>query len=475
MDRLLGREPGLRLYPAQAEGVRRVLEASGGRYILAYGTGCGKTATALTAVDMYLDRRPELLNPRVLVVCPAMVRRHWARETARWLGVLAHPVEYGRARRLSKTEGLRRDAAYEARWQAVSYSLLGQLPREGYDCIILDELHHLAHWSSNQSGLARALVSGNPRALVVGLTATLIPTELKQLWHPLALLFGTKEWGRLPNTGDCSWDFARRYCQIEESAYGKRVHGAKGGAMPELQRRLSGITHRVVREDIAADLPPLNVQMLDVAGTALSDHAGAHGAVTRATVEWAKDLPEDVTHSVVLAYHRKLAKHLAAELGARRPGEVLYIDGSMPTAQRAVVLKLAEGMARVILVATSESIREGVRLMWAQKVLMAEWRQAPVMVIQVLGRFQSVGDTRRPQVEVLTDESLYGAASTLIDRTAAINTVLRAGKVENVVQQVFKAPDLTEERLGQLTAAMFAAHRPRDEAWQDDDNDDNPW
>ncbi len=474
MDRPLPREAGLSLYPAQQEGVRRVLEASGRRYILAYGTGCGKTATALSAIDQFLEREARG-NPRVLVVCPAMVRRHWAREAGRWLGVMAHPVEYGRERRLSKTAAAHRDRAYRARWQVVSYDLLGQLPREGYDAIVLDELHHLAHWQSRQSGLARALVGGNPDALVVGLTATLIPTEVKQLWHPLALMFGTKAWGRLPRVGDCSWDFAKTYCRIETTPYGKRVHGARDDAMPELQRRLAEVSHRVVREDICADMPPLNVQMLDIAGTSLSHDVAGPGAVGKAAVQWVGELPSDITHAVVLTYHRKLAQHIAAELGAREPGSVLYIDGTLSTAQRSVVLRHAEARERCILVATSESIREGVRLMWAQKVLMAEWRQSPVMVIQVLGRFQSVGDTRRPQVDVLTDESLYGAANTLIERTTAINAVLRAGKVENVVESVFRARDLTDERLTELTATMFATHRPRDVAWQEDNDDDNAW
>lgn len=474
MDRPLPREAGLKLYPVQEDGVAHVLASKGRRYVLAYGTGCGKTATALTAIDHFCGREG-LADPKVLVVCPAMVRRHWAREAGRWLGVMAHPVEYGRERRLTKRLAAQRDFAYRARWQVVSYDLLGQLPREGYDAIVLDELHHLSNWQSQQSGLARALVGGNPEALVVGLTATLIPTEVKQLWHPLALLFGTREWGRLPRVGDCSWEFARLYCRIETTPYGKRIHGARNEAMPDLQRRLATVSHRVVREDICADLPPLDVKMLDIPGTALDHPVGAHNAATRAAIQWAKDLAGDITHAVVLTYHRKLAQHIAAELGAREPGTVLYIDGTMTTAQRAIVLQMAENMDRCTLVATSESIREGVRLMWAQKVLMAEWRQSPVMVIQVLGRFQSVGDTRRPQVDVLTDESLYSAASTLIERTTAINAVLRAGKVENVVESVFRARDLTESRLAELTQTMFAAHRPRDAAWQEDSDDDNTW
>ena len=45
--------------------------------MLADEAGAGKTATSVTACDL-------VTAERVLVICPAVVRPHWAREFARW-------------------------------------------------------------------------------------------------------------------------------------------------------------------------------------------------------------------------------------------------------------------------------------------------------------------------------------------------------------------------------------------------------
>ena len=474
MKRDLPRDVGIHLYPAQAEGVRRFVGARRNRLVLAYGTGCGKTATALKGIEALMQRRGGPTFGRVLIVCPAMVRRHWCREAARWVGMLAHPVEYGRQRQLSRKEARERDLAYAARWQVVSYDLLGQVDPKPYAVIVFDEIHHLAHWSSRQSTLARALTEVNPEAAMLGLSATLVPTEVKQLWHPLRVMFGPNAWGDIPRVGDVNWDFAREYCHIEETAYGKRVHGAKPKAVKALRQRLLAFAHRVRREDIAADMPALSVKMLDIPGAELSHATRSRGAVVRRALEWHRDLPPDVHRSVILTYHREEARAIVEGL-AGHPVE--HIDGSMPTAQRAEVIARCEQTKDAVLVATSESVREGIRMMWAQRVLLAQWRQSPVQVIQVLGRFTSVGDTRRPDVEVLTDESLYGAAEVLLERTRAINAVVQAGKVEDMVQEVFAPRELTEDRMAQLTADMLAQHNtgPEREAWAEDNDDEELW
>lgn len=470
------------LYPAQQLGVQRFL-ASGGKYLLAYGTGVGKTPTAIVAMLTYLYRLGKRGGERILVVCPAIVRRHWVSEFERWSGRLACPIEMGRNRRTGTKAALAaRDAAYEAPIQIVSYDLLPQVAAQGWDGIIFDEIHHLGDCGSHQSKTARALVHANPTAALLGLSATLIPTRLHQLWHPLHL-FWPGDWGRAPRTGSIPWQFVSRWQYIEDNGFGKFPGAAREEKLPELRSLLGQVAHRLTREDIAADLPPLDVKALELPGSGLGRSvvvAGRPRPQVTAVGQWLEALPEDITHAVVLCYHRELAALIAGRAGEVQAGHwrIILLTGASSPASRVAALAEAEQSERVVLVATSEAIREGVRLMWAQRVLFAEWRQSPAQVLQVLGRFQSVGDVRRPSIDVLTDESLREQAGTLLQRVSDINGVLKAGSAEDKVAEVFGPAELSEQRMAELTKAMLA-DRPTalDPEWAEasEGEDENGW
>ena len=470
------------LYPAQAEGVRRFL-ASSGRYLFTYGTGVGKTPTAITAMLRYQRQLLGKNLPKLLVVCPAIVRRHWCSEFMRWAWIDARPIEMGKRRKTGSKATLRtRDEAYRAQVQVISYDLLPQVEAEGWDGIIFDEIHHLSDYGSLQSRMARALLQANPLVPALGLSATLIPTKVHQLWHPLHLLWPGK-WGRAPRTGSIPWQFVAEWQHIEDDGYGKRPGAARVERLEELKARLGKVSHRLTREDIAADLPPVDARPLELPGTALSRDLRVAGRIrpeTTAALQWVEALPTDIHHSVILCYHREVAAEITRALnGLDLPGvSILPITGNITTAQRVNALALAEATDKAIVVATSESIREGIRLMWAQRVLYAEWRQSPKQVIQTLGRFTSVGDSRRPQIDVLTDESLRDKAQVLMRRIEDINGIMSAGSTESKVAEVFAQQELSPAQLEAATKAMFAQRTTAlDSEWIEaaEGEDDDGW
>lgn len=476
----------LKLYDAQKEGVRRFLDGTAARMVFNYGTGCGKTPTAITAILSHLSQHPRFRveDTRILVLCPAIVRRHWTREFERWASLPAWPVEMGRHRKSGTKKALAaRDNAYQANIQIVSYDLAGEVDGSGWDAIVFDEIHHLSDFTSRQSRVAQRLMRENPGVAALGLSATLIPTDLWQLWHPMWLLFGN-EWGRPPRAGKFCWDFVGRYCHVERNEYGSAPGVPRASRQAELKNRLSKVVHRLSREDIADDLPAIDCSVLDVPGESLSRGLLVVGKAPHVrpevsyAVEWYKSLADDCRKVVILGYHRDLARTIAEALrvSVKAHVDIRTIDGSMPTAERVRVLEDVEHAERAVLVATSESIREGIRLMWADKVLFAEWRQSPAQVVQVLGRFQSVGDRRRPQIQVLTDESLYGASRKLLSRMAAFNRVLKAGSAEKAVEEVFAPGEMTEERLEQLTREMLKqGPRDQDSEWSDEQEEIDEW
>ena len=333
----------LDLYPAQKAGVARFLRAAPSRMILAYGTGCGKTPTSISAVASLLSqgRYPKDKEDwRILVVCPAIVRRHWTSEFERWLRLDAYPIEMGRHRKTGSKRALQqRDAAYAGNVQCVSYDLAHEVDAEGWDAIIFDEIHHLSDCTSKQSRVAQQLMRLNHGVPCLGLSATLIPTELWQLWHPMWLLFGN-EWGRPPKAGKICWDFVGRYCNVERNEYGCAPGQPRESRQAELNKRLNKVAHRLTREDIADDLPPVDVSVLDVPGDSLARGLQVVGKAPRLrpevtyAVEWYKALENDVHHVVFLAYHRDVALSVWNALRFQLDSETMcvLIDGSMPTA-----------------------------------------------------------------------------------------------------------------------------------------------
>jgi hypothetical protein len=446
------------LYPAQAEGVARFLaQPRPRRFILPWKTGCGKTAATLTALRRLSAPAP----PRTLIVCPAVVRNHWWREICKWIGAEAQQqaaeIAWGRNRHLSKAKEAKRAQAYCCQIQIVSYDLLKEVEAEGWELIVLDELHHIAAPLSKQSRMARLLVAANPRADILGLSATLIPTEVKQLWNPLRIMFGEAEWGPRSSTGDISWDFIFQYCNTERTEYGIRSWGVRDDRAAQLRGRLSAITYPLSREDIIDDLPPLDVKLLQMPSQGDS--------LKTMLLDWHDQFDgDDVKKIVVLVRHRKLAHEVKVALDKAK---VFYIDGSVPPDRRAEVLDACAAADRCTLVGTHEALSEGVRLMWAQQAIIAEWSQSPGRVIQLLGRFNSVGSTERPQVSILCTDDTYGAANNLIARTEAVMASLGSSPAESTIAKTFAAAAELEAPDEAAWLNLFTSQKS--EEWHDDD------
>lgn len=476
-----------KLYPLQAEGVLRFFRSAGTtvppdgphRFILGWATGCGKTAGALSAVQRLLcahakrcDEDPEVsfgFAPSVLVVTPAVVRRHWVREVETWAPSYkghAAAIEYGRHRVLPGAVGKQRAWAYRQPMQVVSYDLLKEVSATGWHLIILDELHHVAQPLSKQSKLVRALLQANPDAHVLGLTATPFPTEVKQLWNPLRLLYGEKDWGKPSRTGDVSWDFARRYCNVEKGDYGTAISGCRVDRREELRGRLSVYIHFLTREDLRDDLPPLDVQLLEL--DAKRSLVKRDDTLLLAMSCWVRDkLAEGVRRVVVLTRTRDDGRSLFAELCDRPNGaHMRYLDGAVETQRRHDILQELEAARTAsVLVGTHGALAEGVRLMWAEEVAIVDWPRSPGRMVQLLGRFQSVGSAARPHVSLITSEEKWGASVTLLERVRTMLAVTGASPSAEKLEALLSEPH--SEDVGALLADMLSQTRDT-ETWLDD-------
>jgi SWI/SNF-related matrix-associated actin-dependent regulator 1 of chromatin subfamily A len=222
------------LFPHQIEGVAFLLGRR--RAILADDMGLGKTRQAIVSLRHLTPDGPRL------VVCPASVKRNWARE----IEVVAADAS------VLVIEGTA-PASLAAEWIVINYDVLGRhvddLLRVPWAALVFDEAHYLKNHTSARSKLARQLTAAaaatKPSLAVQLLTGTPLTSRPRDLFvllqlaaHPLGRSFLA---------------FAKRYCAAEKGEYGWKTGGASN--VEELTVQLHGVMLRRSKDDVLA-LPP---------------------------------------------------------------------------------------------------------------------------------------------------------------------------------------------------------------------------
>ena len=198
--------------------------------------GLGKTRQAIVALRHAAPGGP------YLVVCPASVKRNWAREIAVAApDASTHVIERGA------------EIAAEDEWVIVNYDILGKhmatLGGVRWAGLVFDEAHYLKNHRSARSRLARQLADrakgdgGHPAVyLLTGTPLTNRPRDLfvllQLVGHPLGRSF---------------LSFAKRYCAAEKNDYGWETRGASN--IEELTVQLHGVMLRRSKDQVLS-LPP---------------------------------------------------------------------------------------------------------------------------------------------------------------------------------------------------------------------------
>ncbi|MCP2039697.1 hypothetical protein L1281_000267 [Neisseria sp. HSC-16F19] len=196
--------------------------------LLADEVGLGKTVEAgLVLCQLWAERKR-----RLLVVCPASLRKQWAQELGDKFALPAQVVD----KSLLKAYGGQLAAYVQAhsgrQVLVMSYPFAARqadaLAAEMWDCITLDEAHKLrnAHKSSNKIGQAlRQAFAGRKKLL---LSATPLQNSLMELYGLSTLM--------------------DEYLFGDEKEFRKQFVGQNNIA--ELQSRLQGFVKRTLRKDV---------------------------------------------------------------------------------------------------------------------------------------------------------------------------------------------------------------------------------
>ena len=240
------------LFPHQVEGVAFLLGRK--RAILADDMGLGKTRQAIVAL------RHVAPDGQVLIVCPASVKRNWAREVSlAAAGGIAHIIEGTAKQRIPR----------DARWVIANYDILkhhldaiAAVPWAG---LVFDEAHYLKNHTSARSKVAREIArqaaakakQEPPVYLLTGTPLTNRPRDLfvllQLVGHPLGRSF---------------LSFAKRYCAAEKTQYGWKTDGASN--LEELTIQLHGAMLRRAKDEVLSLPPKLRTWLptTDAIGTA---------------------------------------------------------------------------------------------------------------------------------------------------------------------------------------------------------------
>jgi hypothetical protein len=268
--------------------------------------GLGKTVQAVGISNLDPSCR------RVLVVCPASLKKNWRREWIKWCakGLSVAIAEGSKAWPTDDVVIVNYDVLHKFR---------SQIDAIDWDLLVADECHLVKNPKSRRTAALLGRKSRKPdervdplqARRVVFLTGTPIlnrPVEMFPLLERID-----------PNgLGDNFMAFAKRYCAAEQNRFGWDFSGASN--LQELQVRLRGsVMVRRLKEEVLKELPPKRRQLIRLDS---SETKGLKAAVA-ALENQSKDSADRLTKLVADA---EMAKALgmnayraaAAKLGAAR-------------------------------------------------------------------------------------------------------------------------------------------------------------
>ena len=199
--------------------------------------GLGKTRQAIVALRHVAPNGP------YLVVCPASVKRNWARE----INIAAPDATTHIIERGAEVPG-------QPEWVIVNYDILSKhmdtLGPVAWAGLVFDEAHYLKNHISARSRLARQLADragahGGRAPVVYLLTGTPLTNRPRDLFVLLQLVGHS--------LGRSFLGFAKRYCAAEKNEYGWQTRGASN--IEELTVQLHGVMLRRSKDQVLA-LPP---------------------------------------------------------------------------------------------------------------------------------------------------------------------------------------------------------------------------
>lgn len=373
---------GIREYQREGAAWVASMLRNTGAALLADEMGLGKTAQTIRALDA-------VGSGCVLVVCPAVVVRHWRAQAARW-GVLGAESRY---------------------WNVMSYEGFTKLAKKNAlpacSFVVFDEMHYLSNPKSQRSQAAASFLAARraDRSLrgVMGLSGTPMTARPRDLWHVLELLW--------PGRFGKRFDFEKRYCggHFEEvPKIEKSVWVADGCTRPdELAIRLASCMLRRSKSAAGVELPPRTRTVIEVE---LPAKAARDLSRAASAIDWNKPNGASISSllSDVEAYKIDAALELARDVMASGGRPLIFTTRVATSRKIAAELQcpcvngedVAADDRQALLadapvgVATMHSVTTGIDLTRYDSLIFVGLDWVPSTMLQAAARVHRLGQER---------------------------------------------------------------------------------
>ena len=235
------------LFAYQRQGVAHLLRA--GRAVLADDMGLGKTVQTIAACEV-LRKRGEA--NRILIVCPASLKKQWADEIARYAGERA-VVVLGSAK--ERRDVFASDAPYIVLNYELTWRDLTILEALKTDVLVLDEAQRARNFRTKTAATLKRI----PSRFLFVLTGTPVENKLDDLYGIMQLVD--------PDVLGPLWKFNVDFHDQDEAGSIIRVKN-----LTELRRRIAPWVLRRKKGDVLSQLPALTEQTRYVPLTAAQKH-----------------------------------------------------------------------------------------------------------------------------------------------------------------------------------------------------------
>jgi SNF2 family DNA or RNA helicase len=407
--------------------------------------GVGKTAQSLIAAEARLSLAsiPSPTTPVVLVLSPALAKRHWQREIKRWTGhdaeVLATltPGPIPQTRYVIANYDIlhganKRDAAGVVHKVDTLPGWCGVLAGQ-FLIVIADEAHLLRGRKSQRTRAAKEVCKRVP--VVWGLTGTPIPNYIRDIWALVDLLsdglFGPY------------WNFARAHCDGRQGQYGWVDTGSS--RLEELGRRLTFFALGRTADSVKLELPEKRreIYRIDVTVSAPTVHEG-HEAMSKssfvakalrltarakrsAVVQQAVEALEAKQKVIVFLYMREQCDAVAKAIKTAVDCPVSCVHGDLsPDGRDAQAKAFREVQAPACFVATIDSVGLAISLVGADLMLFGDLVPEPWKLVQAEKRAHRIGGTTRLLVRYLIGTGTLdeGVAESVISKLSTIEQAM---------------------------------------------------
>jgi SNF2 family DNA or RNA helicase len=385
------------------------------RCVLADEMGLGKTIQVIGLIKECPGIK------KVLIVCPASLKKNWQNEIKLWSG---------------------RDSHILGKWvenqdiYIINYDILLKFQEkimQDWDLVVFDEAHYLKNASAARTKIALKIDG----ARIIFLTGTPVvnrPVELFNIFNKIGVFSDRKK-------------YEKRYCAayLQTMRFGGRVikrwNNLGASNLEELQKKVSPFMLRRLKKNVLKELPDKTRQIIELdCGEIYTDKIQWLDGLPKETgnstirreaglkkvkkvIDYVKDVMENEDKLVLMAYHKEVVEELAKGLTGYNP--VVFTGGTSLSDRQKAVEKFQNDRDCRIFIGNILAAGVGITLTAARVICFAELDWVPGNMAQAEDRIHRIGQKDNVLVLYLVAQGIDRAiGQALADKIAVIEKII---------------------------------------------------